>query len=74
LPRTARNVTLEIFVFSDSRVYIVEAKEVTVGRYHLAGEHFGGLLAVADAQEDSEKLGVREGGAGGPRALGCGYR
>jgi len=67
-------VSPKIFVFSDSHVYIVEAKEVTVGRYHLTGEHFGGLLAVADAQEDPEKLGVREDGAGGPRALGCGYR
>jgi len=34
-------------------VYIVEAKEVTVGRYHLAGELDGGLLAVAYAEEDT---------------------
>ena len=42
--------------------YAVQAEEVAVGRYDLAGELYGGLLTVADAQEDSKKLGVREGG------------
>ena len=52
-PRTARNASPDIFVFWYPHVYIVEAKEVTVGRYHLAGELDGGLLAVAYAEEDT---------------------
>jgi hypothetical protein len=61
LPKTARNASLEIFVFPDSHVYVVEAEEVAVGRYDLAGELDGGLLTVADAEEDAEQLGVRQG-------------
>jgi hypothetical protein len=44
---------------------VVETEEVAVGGYDLAGELDGGLLAVADAEEDAEQLGVGEGAGPG---------
>ena len=51
----------DFFVFRNAHVHVVETEEVAVGRYDLAGELDGGLLAVADAEEDAEQLGVRQG-------------
>ncbi len=64
-PRTARNVSPGVFVFSVVDAYVVEAEEVALGRDDLAGELDGGLLAVADAEEDAEQLGVGEGAGPG---------
>ena len=43
----------------------MEPEEVAVGGYDLAGELNGGLLAVADPEEDAEQLGVGEGAGSG---------
>ena len=48
-------------MFRDAHGYVVEAEEVAVGGDDLAGELDGGLLAVADAEQDAEELGVGEG-------------
>ncbi len=63
--RATRNLSPKIFVFRESHAYVVEAEEVALGRDDLAGELDGGLLAVADAEEDAQQLGVGEGAGPG---------
>ncbi len=62
---SAPNLRPGLFVISVVDGYVVETKEVSVRRDHLAGELDGGLLAVADAEEYAEKLGVGERGRPG---------